>query len=155
MLCGVCEKHWRSQAAAIDGWGQAVEGALAAAVVVKINILVDGAGEAFIVTEMGLVVHLGFEGAPEAFDGAVVLTFANAGHALDDAVGAKFSGEAEGSVLDAVVAVKDGAGIGVTGDGMIEGGMDEEVVIAGTDVVGDDVAGGEIEDGGQIELFAV
>ena len=141
-------------AAAIGGWGQAVEAALAALGVVEVDVVGDGLGEGVVVVELAEVVHFAFEDAPEGFHGGVVDAHAWARHALEHALVAEFDFEFRVGVLKTAVAVDEGVGVGVFGDGAVEGGEDEVVVVMGADGVGDDVVGFEVEDGGEVEFFA-
>ncbi len=142
-------------AVAVGEGRQAVEAALAAACVVEVDVVGDGLSEGVVVVELVKVVHFAFEGAPEGFHGAVVDAHAGAGHALEHALVEEFDFEFGVGVLKAAVAVHERVSVGVFGDGAVESGEGEAVVVAGADVVGDDVVGFEVKDGGEIEFLAV
>ena len=142
-------------AVAVGEGRQTVEAALAAACVVEMDVVGDGLGKGVVVVELVEVVHFAVEGAPEGFHGAVVDAHAGAGHALEHALVEEFDFEFGVGVLKAAVAVHERVSVGVFGDGAVEGGEDEAVVVAGADVVGDDVVGFEVKDGGEIEFLAV
>lgn len=115
----------------------------------------NSCGKAVIVSKVAKVEHLAFKNTPEAFHGSIVDAAANPGHTLYHSRLVQPGLELLTCILKTSITMKQRAGIGVFGNGQIEGVKNELVIVAPAYGKRDNTFVFKVENGAQIQLGVI
>ena len=117
------------------------------------NILPDHPAQLLPAGEFPSIIPFPLEDAPEALHRPVVNTLAHPGHALRHPGCGQLVVEHPGRILKAPVAVEQGMGVRVGGQGLIQRLMDQGAVVGVPEDKGDDSPVTKVQDGAEVELM--
>lgn len=126
--------------------------ALEAAGVVVSDVAADHLYQGLPAGKAPAVVAFPLENAPEALHGTVVDALAYPGHTLSHPGSNQPVMEDPCGVLEAPVAVEEGMGVGICGNGPVQGTVDQDVVVGVPQGESHDPPVTKVQDGAQVEL---